>query len=77
MDGKGKVMTMDSWILTAREAVQRSSVVREELREEATEMLANGEYEAARRIFDDILQETMPTLEHPADPSLNLSPANS
>ena len=62
---------MDSWILTAREAVQRSSVVREDLREEATEMLANGEYEAARRIFDDILQETMPAVEHLADASIN------
>ena len=40
-------------------------------------MLANGEYEAARRIFDDILQETMPAVEHPDDTSINLSPANS
>ena len=77
MDDKSQVMAMDSWILTARKAVQRSSVVREELREEAMGMLANGEYEAARRIFNDILQETMPDVEHPADICLNLSPANS
>ena len=66
---------MDNWILTAREAVQRSSVVREELRKEAVAMLANGEYEAARRIFDDILQEPIPDIELPADTSTDLTPA--
>ncbi len=66
--------TMDSWILTAREAVQRSAVVREELREEAIGMLANGEYEAARRIFDDILQEPIPVAELSANASTDLSP---
>jgi hypothetical protein len=65
---------MDSWILTAREAVQRSAVVREELREEAIGMLANGEYEAARRIFDDILQEPIPVAELSANASTDLSP---
>ena len=77
MDDKSQVTAMDSWILTARKAVQRSSVVQEELREEALGMLANGEYEAARRIFNDILQETMPDVEHRADTYVNLSPANS
>ena len=51
---------MDSWIVTAREAVRRSPVVRQELCAEAEEMLRAGEIEAARRIFDDILEEPMP-----------------
>ena len=51
---------MESWIVTAQEAVRRSPVVREELRAEAEKMLRAGEREAARRIFDDILEEQMP-----------------
>ena len=62
----GVVMTMESWIVTAQEAVRRSLVAREELREEAKEMLRNGEYEAARRLFDDILEEPMPEADTPA-----------
>ena len=58
---------MDDWITTAREAVSRSLVVREELRHEATAMLNNGEYNAARRIFEDILDESMPEIGAPAD----------
>ena len=46
---------MEQWIETAREAVERSKVVRRELREEAKSMLENGELAAARRIFEDIL----------------------
>ena len=53
-------MAMDSWIETARQAIERSQVVREELRDEAHAMLANGEYAAARRIFEDILEEQVP-----------------
>ena len=77
MDDKSKVMAMESWILTAREAVQRSSVVQKELRQEATTMLANGEYAAARRIFEDILQEPMPDAELPANASTNRPLAHS
>ena len=77
MDDKSKVMAMESWILTAREAVQRSSVVQEELRQEAITMLANGEYAAARRIFEDVLQEPMPDAEISANASTNRSPAHS
>ena len=51
---------MDNWIETARQAVGRSPVVRDELREEAHAMLANGEYAAAKRIFEDILEEQVP-----------------
>ena len=51
---------MESWIVTAQEAVRRSPVVREELRSEAETLLRAGEREAARRIFDDILEEPMP-----------------
>ena len=51
---------MESWILTAQEAVRRSPVVRQELRAEAEELLRTGERDAARRIFDDILEEPMP-----------------
>ena len=62
----GVVMTMESWIVTAQEAVRRSLVAREELREEAQEMFRNDEYEAARRLFDDILEEPMPEADTPA-----------
>ena len=51
---------MDSWILTAQEAVRRSPAVRNELRSEAKRMLHDGEREAAQRIFVDILEEAMP-----------------
>ena len=51
---------MESWILTAKESVLRSPAVREELRAEAEQMLRDGEYDAARRIFVDILEEPMP-----------------
>ena len=51
---------MESWIETAREAVKRSQFVRAELREEAKSMLADGEYAAAKRIFDHILEEKIP-----------------
>ena len=59
---------MDSWILTAQEAVRRSPVVRNELRAEAKRMLRAGEREAAQRIFVDILEEAMPG-KVPAVPS--------
>ena len=51
---------MDRWILTAQEAVRRSPVVCEELRTEAERMLRDGEHDAARRVFVDILEEPMP-----------------
>ena len=51
---------MDNWIETARQAVERSPAVREELRDEAHAMLLNGEYAAAKRIFEDILEEQVP-----------------
>lgn len=54
---------MDSWIETARQAVSRSEAVRQELRNEATTMLANGEREAATRIFEGILEEEIPDLD--------------
>lgn len=60
MDYKDEVTGMESWIETAREAVKRSQVVREELREEAKSMMASGEYAAAKRIFEDILEEQLP-----------------
>ena len=75
MDDKAVKVMMENWILTAREAVHRSSVVQEELRQEAMTMLANGEYAAARRIFEDILQEPMPDAELPTKASINQSPA--
>ena len=50
---------MDSWILTAQEAVRGSPVVRNELRAEAKRMLRDGERGAAQRIFVDILEEPM------------------
>ena len=56
---------MESWIDTAREAVKRSQVVRAELREEAKFMLADGEYAAAKRIFEDILEEEIPGTDAP------------
>ena len=61
MDVQSKVMAMESWIETAREAVNRSLLIREELREEAKTLLQDGEHAAARRIFVDILEEPMPT----------------
>ena len=67
MDGKGKVIKMESWIVTAQEAVRRSPVVRAELRHEATVMLNSGEYDAARRIFEDILEEATPEIDAPVD----------
>lgn len=60
MDVQSKVMAMESWIETARQAVNRSPQVREELRGEAKKMLEEGERDAARRIFVDILEEPMP-----------------
>ena len=54
---------MEKWIETAREAVERSKVVRLELREEAKSMLENGELAAARRIFEDILGEQVPNTD--------------
>ncbi|MYC32670.1 MAG: hypothetical protein F4X64_05790 [Chloroflexi bacterium] len=51
---------MDSWILTAQEAVRRSPVICEELRAEGEKMLRDGERDAVRRIFVDILEEPMP-----------------
>ncbi len=51
---------MDSWIVTAREAVKRSSTVRMELRAEAQLMWGNGELDAARRTFEDVLDEPVP-----------------
>ena len=60
---------MDSWIETARQAVSRSVAVREELRNEATTMLANGERESAARIFEDILEEAIPVLDKHAGPA--------
>ena len=61
MDDTVAVKAMASWIVTAREAA-RSPVVRAELRREAKGLLRNGEYDAARRIFEDILQESAPAL---------------
>ena len=61
MDDTVAVKAMASWIVTAREAA-RSPVVRAELRREARGLLRNGEYDAARRIFEDILQESAPAL---------------
>ena len=58
---------MESWIVTAQEAVRRSPAVREELRHEATVMLNNGEFDAARRIFEDILEEPTPEIDAPVD----------
>ena len=58
---------MESWIVTAQEAVRRSPVVRNELRNEATVMLNNGQYDAARRIFEDILEEPTPEIDGPVD----------
>ncbi|MDE2785318.1 MAG: hypothetical protein OXL37_01500 [Chloroflexota bacterium] len=58
---------MASWIETARSAVKRSHVVRDELREEAKSMLAKGERAAAKRIFDDILEEPVPDVDHLTD----------
>ena len=60
-------MVMAGWIETARTAVGRSQVVRDELREEAKSMLANGEHAAAKRIFEDVLEEPLPEAEHPTD----------
>ena len=59
---------MESWIVTAQEAVRRSPVVREELRAEAQRMLRDGEREAAQRILVDILEEEIPG-SVPAAPS--------
>lgn len=58
---------MSGWIETARAAVAGSKVVRDELREEAKTMLANGEHAAAKRIFEDILQEPVPDIESTPD----------
>ena len=60
-----RVTTMESWTDTAREVVKRSQIVRAELREEAKSMLANDEYTAAKRIFDDILEERLPVTDAP------------
>ena len=53
-------MAMNSWIESARQAVKRSQVVRDGLPDEAHTMLADGEYAAAKRIFEDILEEDFP-----------------
>lgn len=67
MGDENGVTVMAGWIETARAAVARSKIVRYELREEAKTMLANGEHAAARRIFEDILQEPVPDVESPTD----------
>ena len=65
---------MGSWIETAREAVKRSQVVRDELRDEAETMLASGEHAAAKRIFEDILDEPLPESFRPVDPPVKSAP---
>jgi acyl transferase domain-containing protein len=67
MGNADEVTTMESWIKTAREAVRRSQVVRAELRQEAKSMLENGEHAAAKRIFEDILEEETPDTDYGTD----------
>ena len=66
---------MGSWIETAREAVRRSKMVRDELRDEAKSMLVNGEPAAAKRIFEDILDEPLPEAVRPVDAPIESAPA--
>ncbi len=65
MGNTDEVTGMESWIETARQAVKRSQVVRDELREEARSMMGNGEYAAAKRIFEDVLEEHYPGADAP------------
>lgn len=67
MGNENEVTVMAGWIDTARAAVARSEVVRDELREKAKTMLANGEHAAARRIFEDILEEPVPDIDIPTN----------